>query len=182
MDANNFKNVFKNMFLNKKRENTENKTNACENQDTNKNAKRFIKYSDIIEQKIKENQKKEDLLKKFENSNSNIDVILKVAEMQKQKKLFEEDNIKKIIKKEKEEKYIKNIEDKENLLLKEDNEKEQQENDSENKISKINIYSSDSELEEDDDEKYSETVTSIPKVFHIEVCNKEWVIDVDPKK
>ena len=48
--------------------------------------------------------------------------------------------------------------------------------------SNINVYSSDSDSIDSDEENFTENIPSIPKEFHIEVCNKEWVVDVDPKK
>ena len=202
MDANNFKNVFKNIFLNKKREKEEvdnanlikNNQNEEENPTLNfQNPKKYVKYSDIIQQKIQENNKKEDILKKFDDLDNNEkygkDVILKVAGMQKLKKQFEEDNKKSsiIIKNKKGEKESEGIipdkAQKLNLELDEkSNEKNKETDKIENKNSNVNVYSSDSEHEENENEKFTENISSIPKEFELEVCNKEWVVDVDPKK
>ena len=165
-----------------------------------------------MKQKIQENAKKEETFKKFDDFDKNqTTVISKVAEMQKQKKLFEEDvnkqnkiidNIKDkqiALDKKVEEKKDKQIaldkkeeedkKEKENLNLNLDlNENPKgEENDSEKNInnikaSNINVYSSDSDSIDSDEENFTENIPSIPKEFHIEVCNKEWVVDVDPKK
>jgi len=202
MDANNFKNVFKNIFLNKKREKEEvdnanlikNNQNEEENPTLNfQNPKKYVKYSDIIQQKIQENNKKEDILKKFDDLDNNEkygkDVILKVAGMQKLKKQFEEDNKKSsiIIKNKKGEKESEGIipdkAQKLNLELDEkSNEKNKETDKIENKNSNVNVYSSDSEHEENENEKFTENISSIPKEFELEICNKEWVVEVDPKK
>ena len=152
-----------------------------------------MKYSDIIQQKIQENNKKEDILKKFDDLDNNEkygkDVILKVAGMQKLKKQYEEDNKKSsiIIKNKKGEKESEGIipdkSQKLNLELDEkSNEKNKETDKIENKNSNVNVYSSDSEHEENENEKFTENISSIPKEFELEVCNKEWVVDVDPKK
>jgi thiol:disulfide interchange protein len=170
MDANNFKNVFKNIFLNKKREKEEvdnansikNNQNEEENLTLNfQNHKKYVKYSDIIQQKIQENNKKEDILKKFDDLDNNEkygkDVILKVAGMQKLKKQYEEDNKKSSINiknKKGEKKSEGNIPDKAqklNLELEEkSNEKNKETDKIENKNSNVDIYSSDSVHEENE--------------------------------
>jgi len=201
MDANNFKNVFKNMFLNQKRDKdlkdsvnpNLNKTNT-ENQSeshnvSNKNPKKYVKYSDIIDGKIKENKKKEEIPKKFNIiEDSQKDVIQRVAEMQKHKKQFEEDNKKSSFvnesKKPKEDIIRQENQEKFNLdLVEKLNEENSLGDKSEKKPAcNINVYSSDSEPEDTENDKYSENIASIPKEFELEVCNREWVVDVDPKK
>ena len=200
MDANNFKNVFKNMFLNKKRDKEEKDSanpdistqNELEAQNSiNKNPKRYVKYSDIMEQKIKENNKMGDILKKFDNldNNNQTDVIAKVAEMQKHKKQFEEDN-KKYSQlnesKKGKEKSVDNTQSevqKTNLDLDEkSNADNKDDENTKNMASNINVYSSDSEPDDNENEKFTENIASIPKEFDLEVCNKEWVVDVDSKK
>lgn len=226
MDTNNFKKVFGNLLLNKKRENEQLKTTVAINNEANKNtsniiaqqipkselnslesntnsSKKFVKFGEIIEKKIKETNKKEDILKKFDDLDENANqVIIKVAEMQKNKK-------KQLEELKKQESFIKgsrsaeldnegkkdnadtddkaaNFSEDEGKMPQEDssavnlelNENKQPEA----KDKKIElVYSSDSDSE-DFDEAFSENITSIPKEFHIEICNKEWNIDVDPKK
>jgi len=206
MDAKNFKNVFKDMFLNKKRvkddiidknlDKSQSVLKPSEKIIPNNNPKKYVKYSEIIEQKIKENKKKnDDILRKFEDLDDNkSDVIQKVAEMQKLKKNFQEDSKKTALKLneieqvEQEKKQNKEIIEKsENNLIDLDlKEKIEKGNDEkiklENKNSNVNVYSSDSEINDNENEIFSENLTSIPKEFHIEVCNKEWFIDIDPKK
>jgi hypothetical protein len=184
MDSNNFKKLFGN-FLGKKRttstnnikeNNKEKENNNVIEKDidiekityTNENKiKKYVKYGDIINQKIKENSRNEDLLKNFEknkhkNEDLNESIIVKTAEIIKQKnKKFEEEKEKlkeiEILEKEKDK-------DKDKIGKSTDNDDD----------SFDSLYGSDKE--------FKENITCIPKEFHIEVCNKEWVLNVDTKK
>lgn len=197
MDANNFKNVFKNMFLNKKRgkdetiitnynEGSQNVNNI--DNSSNKNIKKYVRYSDIIEQKLKENNKKDEILRNFEDlMDYKNDVISKVAEKQKLKKKFEEDYKKLSV--DKEIKIIENKPDQKaisrktnSLLVKQFDDKNFENDNKDQKNLDINVFSSDSEIDVNENEKYSENISCIPNEFELEVCNKQWVVDVDPKK
>lgn len=168
MDSNNFKKLFGNL-LGKKRNNTESLKENTENKTEDPtNAKKYVKYGDIIDQKIKENLKREEILKNFDKEEiAPESMIVKTHELIKQKnKKFEEDKEKE---KEKEEKLNKEkLKETENL-------------DKDGKI--ILAISSDSnDSEFGSDKEYRENVTKIPNEFHIDICNKEWNLNIDTKK
>jgi hypothetical protein len=109
--------------------------------------------------------------------------------MQKHKKQFEEDNKKysQLIESKKgKEKSVDNTQSevqKTNLDLDEKSNADNKDADNTKDIpSNINVYSSDSEPDDSENEKFTENIASIPKEFDLEVCNKEWVVDVDSKK
>mgnify|MGYP000908802462 CR=1 FL=1 len=172
MDSNNFKKLFGNL-LGKKRnistkneneieeENKNEKENSKNISQGNTNVKKYVKYGDIINQKIKENTKNEEILKNFdEEENHHDSIIVKTAELIKQKnKKFEEDKEK-----------LKNSE---NL----DKDKGKLNNDNKNCNEDDSVDS-----EYGSEKEFRENITSIPKEFHIDICNREWNLNIDTKK